>query len=80
MTDEIKGDKKEGVSILTHPLLLIYINKTIEDKEFQRDDSMPFCFEMPDFYALSLKEVSMELISSLNVLSIFNRFSTCAQL
>ena len=60
--------------------LLIYINKTIEDKGFQRDDSMPFCFEMPDFYALSLKEVSMELISSLNVLSIFNRFSTCVQL
>ena len=27
MTDEIKGDKKEGVSILTHPLFLTYNNK-----------------------------------------------------
>ena len=30
MTDEIKGDKKEGVSILTHPLawwLLVVLNE-----------------------------------------------------
>ena len=30
MTDEIKGDKKEGVSILTHPLNMVVSNEKVE--------------------------------------------------